>query len=218
LELRIIYEDTEVLALDKPAGLDVVALGEWLAARYPGARLAHRLDKDTSGVILAAKSEKIYETYLKPLFQNHEIKKTYLALVYGTPKNESGVIDLPIGRSRQDPRKRIAGKGATGKLREAVTEYEVKEKLGDYSLLEARPRSGRTHQIRAHLKALGYPIVADALYAPASMLEQSKALPIKRQALHAASLELVLPSGQRIKLEAPLSPDFLALLAALRRA
>lgn len=223
-EPKIIFEDDSLLALDKPAGLDVVALAVWLAGKYPAARLAHRLDKETSGVILAAK-DKVVGEQLKKLFQTGGIRKTYLALVYGRPKNEEGVINLPIGRSRQDPRKRIAGRGAVSKLREATTRYRVLERFeksstlgvdGNYTLLEVRPKTGRTHQIRVHLKALGYPVVADRLYAPESFLARSADLPIKRQALHAVGLEFVAPNGQLLKLESLLPPDFAAALTKLR--
>ncbi len=209
---------------------------------YPQFILAHRLDKDTTGVLLIAKTEKSYE-FLKAQFQNREIKKKYLALIYGQPKNDSGTIDLPIGRSRKDPRKRIAGKGATGKLREAVTDWRVLERFSPlplvpprrrgktagefkvlsfgedlggvgFSLIEARPQTGRTHQIRVHFKAIGYPIVCDALYATGKVCP----LPLTRQALHAASLELTLPSGTRAKLEAALPEDFETTLANLRQA
>ena len=216
LEPTIIYEDEDVLAINKSAGIEVVGIAEWATKKYPKAKLAHRLDKDTTGVLLIAKNEKVYE-YLKNLFQNHEIKKKYLALVYGKVKNGEGIIDLSIGRSHKDPRKRIAGKGATSKLREAVTEYRVLEKFGKYTLIEARPKTGRTHQIRVHFKALGYPIVADQLYAPASMLKQSANLPIARQALHAASLELVLPPGIKKEFKAGLPSDFRLTLDELRK-
>jgi 23S rRNA pseudouridine1911/1915/1917 synthase len=247
LDPKIIYEDDDLLAINKPAGFEVTAIADWLVKKYPTARLAHRLDKDTSGVLLMAKNEKVYE-YLKNLFQTREIKKKYLALVYGAPHSAEAsrgdwhTINLPIGRSRKDPRKRIAlpagrqgVKGVGNKWREAVTEYRVLEKFNCtevepryFTLLEVRPRTGRTHQIRVHFKALGYPIVADQLYAPASRLKQSASLPIARQALHAASLELVLPArhasqdavgptGRRIKLEANLPTDFTAALAELRR-
>lgn len=227
MEPKIIYEDGDVLVLNKPAGMDVVELGEWVRERCPTAVLAHRLDKDTSGVLLVAKNQAVYD-YLKNLFQTHQVKKIYLALVYGAPKNNDGIIELSIGRSRKDPRKRIAGKGATSKLRAAVTEYQVLENFENwstpsvdqklnFSLLEARPKTGRTHQIRVHFKALGYPIVADGLYAPQSMLAQSQDLPIKRQALHAASLEFTLPSGDQKRFEADIPADFAAALADLRR-
>lgn len=212
LEPAIIYEDKDVLVLDKPAGLDVVAVAAWLQSKYPEAQLAHRLDKDTSGVLLVAKTEKVYE-YLKNLFQTRQVQKKYLALVYGLVKNEHGLIALPIGRSRKDPRKRLAGKGATSKLREALTEYVVKEKFSHHTLLEVSPKTGRTHQIRVHLKALGYPILGDQLYAPASLLATSPQLP--RQALHAASLTLKLPSGQTKEFNAALPEDFSTVLASL---
>lgn len=222
-EPTIIYEADHLLAINKPAGMEVLEVGEWARAIYPEARLAHRLDRDTTGVLLIAKDEVAYES-LKNLFQTRAIQKKYLALVYGQPKNDEGVIDWPIGRSRRDPRRRLAlpverhqAKGVGNKWREALTEYRVLEKFPSYSLLEASPHTGRTHQIRVHLKALGYPIVADRLYAPASLLVGSAALPIERQALHATSLEFILPDGQLLKLTAELPPDFAATLAALRK-
>ncbi|MBI2100157.1 MAG: RluA family pseudouridine synthase [Candidatus Vogelbacteria bacterium] len=202
----IIYEDEDVLALNKPAGLTVVELAE----KYPQVTLAHRLDKETSGVILAAKNETALE-YLRQLFRTGGIKKKYLALVYGHPPG--GTIDLSIGRSRKDPRRRIAGKGATGKLREAVTEYRVLEELGKYSLLEVKPKTGRTHQIRVHFKALGYPIACDGLYAPGRACPP----PLGRQALHAESVEFIDQTGKKRLFRAVLPPDFQEALDNIRR-
>src|SRR3989344_2303309 len=222
-EPTLIYEDQDILALNKLAGWRVQAdqfhltapnILDWARVKYPEALLAHRLDKETSGVLLLAKNETSYE-YLKKLFQTGGMKKKYLALVYGRVKTESGLIDWPIGRSRKDPRQRLAIDPARiqsrlrGKVRPARTEYQVLERFPNFTYLEARPWTGRTHQLRVHFKALGHPIVCDALYAPGC-----PCLPgLTRQALHAASLEFILPSGQPIKLEAEPPADFSQTLA-----
>lgn len=209
-EPKIIYEDPDLLALDKPAGVDVVMIAEWLTKKYPGAQLAHRLDKDTTGVLLVAKNQSSLD-YLKHLFQTRQIKKTYLALVYGLAP-ERGTIDRAIGRSRKDPRRRIAGRGASGKLREALTYYQRLENLGDYSWVEIKPQTGRTHQIRVHFKAINHPVVCDELYASGKTCPA----PLARQALHASRVEFQASNGQVIKLEAPLPADLLATLDNLR--
>jgi len=209
--IKIIYEDDDVLAINKPAGLLVhgqSSLVDWLVKKYPEIKnvgedltrpgIVHRLDKDTSGVLLIAKNQKSFE-YLKTQFQQKKIKKKYLALVNGEIKNNSGIIDLPIGKSKKDFRKKKAGKDARGKIREAVTEYKVLKRFDKYTLVEVLPKTGRTHQIRVHFKAIGHPIVGDKLYGHQSNLN--------RQFLHANSLELTLLGGARIKLEADLPDD-----------
>lgn len=215
---ELLYEDEDVLAINKPAGVRVDQITEWLLTEYSKGRLAHRLDKDTTGVLLLAKSESSYE-YLKNLFQTRQIKKTYWALVYGEFKKEEGSIDWPIGRSRKDPRRRIAlppekhhEKSVGNKWREALTKYKVLEKFGSYTLAEVSPKTGRTHQVRVHLKALGYPIVCDALYASGKICPDG----LNRQALHAKKLEFVTKSGQALELEADLPEDFKKALIGLR--
>ncbi len=222
LTLKIIYEDEDILAVDKPAGVVVhrdqftpageVTIADWLLEKYPTAQLAHRLDKDTTGVLLIAKNQIVHD-YFKKLFQTDGIKKRYLALVFGQPPG--GIIDLPVGRSRRDPRRRIAGRGAVGKLREAVTEYSVLENLGDYSMVEAWPKTGRTHQIRVHFKAIGYPIVGDALYSPVHQLANLPFV-LNRQALHATSVEFISPAGKVLKIESALPDDLAGVLKRLR--
>lgn len=232
--VSIIYEDDDILAVNKPAGLLVHgpdSLVDWLVKNYPEIKnvgdepelrpgIVHRLDKDTSGILLVAKNQKAFE-YLKSQFQNRKIKKRYIALVYGELKVESGIIDLAIGKSKKDFRKKIAGKKMIGKIREAITEYKVIKKFSNYTLLEVFPKTGRTHQIRAHLKAIGHPIVCDKLYGTKKTICP---FGLDRQFLHASSLELNLPagkadlpSGARIKLEADLPEDLDRVLKELRK-
>lgn len=235
LEPEIIYEDADMLAVNKPAGLLVHAikpnegptLVDWLLAKYPNlaavgepflaqqatsprAGIAHRLDRETSGIMLVAKNNKSFN-YLKDLFQTHQIKKTYLALVHGVMKDDKGVIDAPIGRSKQDPRRRLAGTQAKGLLRPAVTEYQTLERFPGYSYVALFPKTGRTHQLRVHLQSIGRPVVGDGLYAAGQPAQEF----ITRQALHASSIELVLPNGGKLKLEAAVPDDFAAALEHL---
>ncbi len=230
MEITILYEDKDLLALDKPSGLIVhsdgkvknATLADWLMEKYPHIRevgeswmtpsgekifrpgIVHRLDRDTSGVMVVAKTQESF-AHLKKQFQERLAKKTYRAFVYGIVKNDTGIINKPIGRSTSDFRKWSAEFGARGELREAVTEYKVLERGKEATYLEAYPKTGRTHQIRAHLKAIGHSVVCDALYAP----KQACILGFSRTALHAFSLEILSPSGKPLRFEAPLPPDFL---------
>ncbi len=227
MELPILYEDTDVVAVAKPAGLITHSDGrtqeetaeEWFNERYPhevtvpaSVGYVHRLDRDTSGVLVFAKNAAAYEL-LRTAFHDREVKKAYLAFVYGTLKEEKGVIDFDIGRSRSDFRLRSAQPKAKVRLREAVTQYEV---LGEiekaaqkYSLLKVSPETGRTHQIRVHLKAIHHPIVGDPLYAP----NHPAALGIARLGLHAYELDLPLPAGGRTSIVAPVPSDLAQALA-----
>ena len=233
INIPIIYEADDFLAINKPAGLAVhgdshssdQTLVDWILANRPECRgvgesmkldsgevidrpgIVHRLDKDTSGILLIAKKQSAYD-WLKTAFQNHDIKKTYQALVYGNFKEEEGVIESAIGRSRKDPRVRSAYKQAVGKLRAAKTNYRVVKQFPGYSSLEVRPETGRTHQIRVHLKFISHPIVCDSLYAPGR-----ECLPgLGRQALHAKSLEFKSPEGEVFHLEAETPTDFISAL------
>jgi len=222
LNIPIIYEDNDILVLNKAPGILVHgenSIVDWLVKKYPNIKsvgedperpgIVHRLDKDTSGILLIAKNQKSFE-YLKEQFKNRKIKKTYLVLVYGKLKTESGLIDLAIGKSKKDFRKKTclpAGRAtqkAIGKIREAVTEYKVLKRFNNFTLVEAYPKTGRTHQIRVHLKAIGHPVVCDKLY---GSKKQKCPLGLNRHFLHASSLEFNLPSGGRIKLEADLPQD-----------
>ncbi len=237
MELSIIYEDANIVAVDKPAGVMTHPDGrnteetasDWFASNYPDASevgetqrlqdgtelrrpgVVHRLDRDTSGVLVFAKTAEAH-AFLKDAFQNRLVKKTYTAFVYGVPKEKKGTIEFSIGRSRKDFRLRSAQPKAKGTLREAITRYEVKgeDALGKHALLQVYPETGRTHQIRVHLKALHHPIVGDSLYAP----NRSVDLGFQRLGLHASLLELPLQNGETLKLESPL-PEDLAKAAAL---
>lgn len=246
-EPKIIFEDADVLVLNKPAGLAVhgdgrsneLTLVDWLLEKYPSIRdigeaplqlrstnyelrtilrsgIVHRLDKETSGVLIVAKNQQAYE-FLKNQFANHEVEKTYLALVYGNVKDDAGTISRPIGKSKKDFRKKSAASNAAGTLRDAVTNWRVLKRLADkddnkFTLLEVKPKTGRTHQIRVHLAHTGHPIVCDRLYATGKPC----LVGLDRHALHASHLEARLPSGEKKSFEAPPPPDFQSSLDSLR--
>jgi 23S rRNA pseudouridine1911/1915/1917 synthase len=217
----VLYEDTDVLVLNKPAGLLVhpdegrtlgTTLVDWLVERYPTivdvgerfrAGIVHRLDRETSGAIVVAKTPPAF-AFLKKQFQDRSVEKVYHAFVYGRVKNDEGVINRPLARNTRNPAVWSAVGAGKGRAREAVTAYKVLARTHDFSLVELRPRTGRTHQLRVHMKTLGYPVVCDKLYAP----KREGALGFSRLALHARSLAFILLSGKRIKIEAPYPPDF----------
>jgi 23S rRNA pseudouridine1911/1915/1917 synthase len=227
-EFRIAYEDEHLLIVDKPAGVVVhPARGHWtgtlaqaLAAHgaaggepdRPG--IVHRLDRDTSGLLLVAKSDEVHRA-LKAAIQAREVTREYLALVEGRPPARTGTIDAPLGRDRRD-RKRMSSD--TDTPRDAITHFEVAEALPHHTLLRVRLETGRTHQIRAHLQAIGHPVAGDPEYG--SLGKGSDPLhkdgTLSRQFLHAARLRLSHPvTGEALEVESPL-PDDLA--EALRRA
>lgn len=220
---KVIYEDEAVLVVDKPAGLAVhadnynrgAALTDWLLETYPAIvgvgedatrpGIVHRLDKDTSGVMIVAKTNEAFH-HLKTQFQNREAKKVYLALLTGELKGEvgeTGVIDVPIGRSGRDPRVRVASRKAFGRLRPAETRFVIKAKAKDYTLVEAELITGRTHQLRAHFKTLQRPIACDKLYGTGDRCPGK----LSRQALHAWRLAVTLPGGAKREFEAPVPLD-----------
>ena len=214
MKIKVLYEDKDILAIDKPSGVLVDAI----LAEYPKFILAHRLDKETSGVLLLAKNEKAYE-FLKRQFKNREVKKIYHAVVVGDIKKDSGIINKPIGRSPRDFRRRLAGRGARGEMREAVTEYKVLKRFGTpskkFTYLEVKPKTGRTHQIRVHLKFFNYPVVGDTLYNPKGLPLPNLPLRrgrsgggIPRMMLHAFSIEFKNLSGKIIKVESSLPKEF----------
>ncbi len=236
MDVQIIYEDSEVLVINKPSGLMVhgdgkseeLTLADWIAEKYPALigvgepqldqkgnpilrpGIVHRLDRETSGVMVVAKTQESF-LHLKKAFQNHEVQKEYLALVHGVVAKEEGVISAPIGRSRVSGRWSAVRPGP--KTREALTEYQVIERLNNYSLLSVRPQTGRTHQIRVHLKSIGHAVVCDKLYA-AKLL--CPVVTLSRLALHAHSLTLPLLGGTQT-FEAPLPEDMQGALDALRK-
>jgi 23S rRNA pseudouridine1911/1915/1917 synthase len=218
--LRVAYEDEHLLVVDKPAGVVVhpspghgtgtlvhgvlehgAAGGE---EERPG--IVHRLDRDTSGLLVVARSPEAYER-LKQLVQKHELEREYLALVRGRPRSRAGRIEAPIGRDRRDPTRQSLD---TDRPRAAVTHFEVVELIGDHALLRIRLETGRTHQIRVHLAAIGLPVVGDSAYgAPEPALG--------RQFLHATRLAFAHPfSGERVDVESPLPPDLAGYLEELR--
>ena len=225
---KVIYEDRDMLVLNKPSGLQVHAarvservrearetLVEWLLAHYPEIKkvgddpalrpgIVHRLDKDTSGVMVVAKNQKAFE-YLKGLFQKHEIKKTYRAVVQGLPKEKRGTIDAPIGIRAGTLKRSVRSKKMA---KPAFTEYRTLETFaregGTFSILEVTPRTGRTHQIRVHLASIGHPVVGDRLYG--SKTKQPDWA--KRLMLHALSLEFTTAGGKRVQFEAEPPEEF----------
>jgi 23S rRNA pseudouridine1911/1915/1917 synthase len=222
LPLAIVFEDEHLLALDKPPGLVVhptwghrqgTLLNAllWRAREWDPAvarpRMVHRLDKDTSGLLLVAKTRAAHAE-LARAFQRRQVSKEYLALVHGRPPADRGRIDLPISRMPEDPKRRTTADPAG---RPAITDWTLlaESPRAPISLVLCRPQTGRTHQIRVHLAAIGLPIVGDPLYGTGEQL-------LPRQALHAARLALDHPvSGERLELEAPLPPDLMALVGSL---
>lgn len=234
MDLPILYEDTDIVAINKPAGVMTHPDGhttdetasDWFATRFPDSKevgelqrlqngteiarpgVVHRLDRDTSGVLIFAKTPEAH-AHLKSAFQEREAKKTYLAFTYGTLKEPKGVIEFAIGRSRKDFRLRSAQPKAKGTLREAITRYEVVSDIGTHSLVKVMPETGRTHQIRVHLKALHHPVVCDPLYADGKPCD----LGLTRLGLHAYALDIPMMSGERLEIFAPVPEDMKAAIA-----
>lgn len=209
MDIKIIYQDKDVIVIDKPAGLLVhPATNEknTLIDYFPNIKLVHRLDKDTSGVIVMAKKEKTYE-FLKNQFQNREIKKKYLVLVHGILKDKKGIIAKSISRSRKRGGSQTIA--PIGKQREALTRYEVIKEYSDYSLLEVSPETGRTHQIRVHLASIGHPIAGDEKY---KFKRQKEISGLNRQFLHAKYLKLSLPNGEIKEFSSELPDDLKSVL------
>lgn len=235
LEPTVLFENDDVLVIDKPVGMLVHSDGvssaetvvDWFLKRVPTARgvgetsfsqtgeklersgVVHRLDRETSGVLVLAKTANAH-THLKAQFHDRLVKKEYRAIVYGPMRERWGTINKKIGRSASDFRLRSALPGARGTLREAVTDWECigqAEIEGEqFSYLKVLPKTGRTHQIRVHLRAIERPIVQDPLYAT-HLKESSHHLGLMRLALHAHTLELVLPSSERERFIAPVPPE-----------
>ncbi len=186
------------------------ALDAWLTNKYGQVFIVHRLDRETSGVIVVARTEAAQE-FLKDQFRERETRKVYRAFVYGGLKDERGIIDKPIGSARGGLGPRSA-RTPYGQLRDAVTAYRVVAQGGGVAYLEIFPKTGRTHQIRVHMAAIQHPIVGDVLYAPG----RPQVLGFERLALHALSLTLVHPGGKEMTFMAPLPPDFVSAEEQLR--
>ena len=225
IPLEVLFADEDVIVLDKPSGLVVhpgagnvdgtlanalVALFPELAGVGPRERpgIVHRLDKGTSGVMVAARSPRAYAS-LVGQFKRHDVRKTYIGLVYGRIASAEGHIDWPIGR-HATKRKRISTHSKNP--RQAETFFRVLEALPCATLLEVRPLTGRTHQIRVHLAAAGHPIVGDALYG-----RRNEAKRYPRIFLHACSISFLHPgTGERLEFGAPLPAELEAILEAER--
>ena len=252
--VKIIYEDKDFIALNKPAGILVHGtrisnlqiprlrqgfggqaiskertLVEELLKLYPEMGgvgddpenrpgIVHRLDKDTSGVLIVARNQKFFD-YLKGLFQKHEVKKTYLALVWGEISS-GGMIDEPIGLKPGTIKRSVRyknlpiGRQTLKMVKEAITEYKPLKKFSldgeNFTLLELNPKTGRTHQLRIHLASIHHSIVGDSLYGP-----KKNPWNLERQFLHAKSIEFSSMSGKRIKLEAEMPEELKRILENL---
>ena len=231
LPLSVIYEDEHLVAIDKPAGMIVhpgrgQTTGTLVAALQfhfdslsdvggtlrPG--IVHRLDRDTTGVIVVAKNNQVHHK-LSRQFELREVTKRYHAICWGRVELDSDYIETHVGVSRRN-REKMRVVPAGGKSRHAETFYEVIERFDRTSYLRLSPRTGRTHQLRVHMAHLNHPILADRLYGGDRL--EGRELPIRRQALHARSLEVTHPvTGEAIRFEAPLPEDFRQVLECLRR-
>lgn len=239
MNIPVILETEDLVVINKPSGLVVHGDGkhveptvaEWVAERYPESAgvgdpmkiehqgrtveversgIVHRIDRDTSGCLIIAKNQEAFE-FLKNQFQEHTIKKKYVAVVYGWPRDERGIIDQPIGRSPANIRAWTTKAGARG-MRPAVTRFTVARKFehgGEkFAVVDLYPRTGRTHQLRVHMSHLGHPIVGDPIYAG----KRVSPLAISRTALHAERIGFTTPDGKPVEAKAPLPDDLAALL------
>jgi 23S rRNA pseudouridine1911/1915/1917 synthase len=224
--LDVVYEDADVIVVDKPADLvvhpgagnDTGTLAQGLLARYPEVAsvgqpdrpgIVHRLDRGTSGLLVVARSPAAYEGLVEAL-STHAVEREYATLVWGHPEATSGLVDAPIGRSAREPtRMAVSNRG-----REARTRYEVVRTFDEpapVALLTCRLETGRTHQIRVHLQAIGHPVVGDSRYDG-----WREAIPLPRPFLHAARLAFAHPvTGEPLAFTAPLTSDLEAVLATL---
>lgn len=238
IPLDIVYEDRHIIVINKPHGLavhpgagrakgtlvnallyhckDLSGIG---GALRPG--IVHRIDKDTSGVLVVAKTDKSHQ-FLSKQFKEHSMKRRYLALVWGMVKNDEGTIDLPIGRHVSE-RKKMSVRTSRG--RRAVTHYKVIKRFDNFTLIEATLETGRTHQIRVHLSAIHHPVAGDPVYGKKNMPSGlSPKLTIllknlKRQALHAQTLGIIHPETKKyMEFTASLPEDIMSIITVLEEA
>jgi 23S rRNA pseudouridine1911/1915/1917 synthase len=221
MELRIAYEDEHLLVVDKPAGVVVhpapghtsgtlvhglLAHGAAGGQQPERAGLVHRLDRDTSGLLVVARSDEAHER-LQDLVRRRALERTYLALVRGRPRSWRGRIEAPIGRDRTDPTRQSLDSDTP---RDAITHFEVEELIGRHALLRVRLETGRTHQIRVHMTAIDLPVVGDPIY---GVPEPA----LGRQFLHASGLAFDHPvSGERVEVTSPLPGELAGYLERLR--
>ncbi len=223
LKIKIIYQDKNVIAINKPAGVRIHpdskeklnTVVNWLIYKFPEIKsvhdnspdvrlrpgIVHRLDKDTSGVMVIARNKKSFGE-LKKLFQTRKITKKYIAVVYGKLKEKIGIIEKSIARAGNYKKQVIAGRKTKTKIREAVTHYKVIKEFANYSLLGVTPKTGRMHQIRVHLFSIGHPIIGDKLY----KLKNIQRIDASRQMLHAESLKFNL-FGSNYSFSSKIPPD-----------
>lgn len=224
IPLEVVFEDRDVIVVNKPRGMVVHPAPGHLSGTLVNALMfhckdlsgingelrpgiVHRIDKDTSGLIMAAKNDKAHASLAAQL-KDHSVTRRYVALVHGNLSHDQGTVDAPIGR---DPHDRKMFTVTDRNSKHAVTHFTVMERFGDYSLLELKLETGRTHQIRVHMKYIGHSLVGDPVYG------KSKGIKMNGQALHAAVLGFVHPtSGEYVEFSAPLPQDMEELLAALR--
>lgn len=221
-DLKVLYEDDDLLVVDKPAGLAVhpgaashtTATVADFARRHssdpdperPG--IIHRLDRDTSGILIIAKHAAA-KAHMQAQFKQRLVHKTYQLLAVGRVEQEQAIIRLPLSRDPANPLQQAVQSGG----REAETAYEVARVFTGYTHVIARPHTGRTHQLRVHFAALGHPVAGDIVYGP-----PKRPLGLKRQFLHASDIEFIAPSGQKITLHSDLPGDLAAVLASLEAA
>lgn len=238
---RIIYEDEWLLGIDKPPGLLMHAsrqfvrenlifhLRQWHEPPFPEAHLVNRLDKDTSGVVLVGKT-KAAAVSVQQQFRETAVAKIYLAIVHGHPEADEGVIDQPIGRLPSLPGVHRYGSEGAENPKEAQTAYRVRQRLATSplsALVELHPHTGRTHQLRVHLAAMGHPIVGDTLYTLSdadflAQYDEAKTAPapepLPRQALHCAATTIFHPeTGEPVTVTAPLPADMVAWIERVTR-
>lgn len=235
VQLDIIFENDELVAINKPSGMLTIpdrhddalpSLQKTLREAYGTIFTVHRLDRDTSGIILFAKNETMHK-YLSQLFEQHQVQKFYSGIVTGQPAAASGTIDAPIAEHPVHKGSMVVHR----KGKAAITDYTVMEKLGPFSLVQFQIHTGRTHQIRVHAKHMGHPIACDPLYGDGKPVllssikkkfrlgknELEERPMLNRLALHASQLQFTLPDGEVLALEAPMHKDMRALLQQLKK-
>lgn len=235
-EPEILYENQDLLVINKPTGVNThptlkninePSIASWFCFRYPQAKkvgedklrpgIVHRLDKDTSGVLILAKNNPIF-FYFKKLFLSRKINKRYLALVRGEINKEKGIIEFELTRSSTSGKRKIvlpqkgkSTKKTIKKTKVALTFYEVAKRYQGYTLLKVEPKTGRTHQIRIHLASIGFPVAGDKIYG----FKGASSELFKRQMLHAQTISFLTPQAEFLEIEAPLPQDFAFVLKQL---
>ncbi|MDO8557358.1 MAG: RluA family pseudouridine synthase [Candidatus Jorgensenbacteria bacterium] len=239
MEIKVIYEDKDFVAVNKPSGVLVhktrggiakdahtseETLVDWILKRYPEVLdigdtdknhdelerygIVHRLDKETSGIVVVARTQ-IFFDLLKKQFQNHEVKKEYIGLVRGKIEGH-GIINKPIGLRSGSTRRSVNARNMK-MIKDAVTEYSPMEQFSETTLLKITPKTGRTHQIRVHLASIKHPIVGDKLYGP-----RDNPFGLNRQFLHASAIEFIKADGKRLRIESALPDELSSFLNTLR--